>query len=49
MAPTADIGDVDFLATQAVGAGLFPSEEDAKSWLASDEKKEVSITGNTTH
>jgi len=34
-----DVGNADFLAEQAVGAKLFPTAEDAKAWLATDEKK----------
>ncbi|PAV18071.1 thioredoxin [Pyrrhoderma noxium] len=35
-----DIGDIDFLSTQASDVGLFPTSDDAKIWLESDEKKE---------
>ncbi|EJD07845.1 thioredoxin-like protein [Fomitiporia mediterranea MF3/22] len=35
-----DIGDRDYLTTQAVAAGLFSSVEEAKNWLATDAKKE---------
>ena len=36
-----DIGDIEFLSTQASDVGLFPTSDDAKIWLESDEKKEV--------
>ncbi|KAL5483569.1 hypothetical protein ACEPAI_8801 [Sanghuangporus weigelae] len=34
-----DIGDRDFLSAQAVAIGLFPNEDEAKAWLASDAKR----------
>lgn len=38
---SADIGDYDFLAEQAVAVGLFEDAEKAKTWLDGDEKREV--------
>jgi len=34
-----DVGDYDFLSEQAVSVGLFPTVEEAKEWLKTDEKK----------
>ncbi|KAL5532387.1 hypothetical protein ACEPAF_5957 [Sanghuangporus sanghuang] len=34
-----DVGDRDFLSAQAVAVGLFPNEDETKSWLASDAKR----------
>jgi len=34
-----DIGDLEFLSEQAVSAGLFTTADEAKAWLATDEKK----------